>query len=315
MINSSIFQQCIHETNATSWSSPYRGKVRDVYTINSKTLGIVATDRISAFDFILDKPIPFKGQILNTLSKYFFDQIEDIIPTHIIDVPHPNVTIAKKCEALPVEVVVRGYLTGHALRTYNSGKRILCGIPLPEGMKMNQKFEQPILTPTTKAMEGHDEDISRDEIIKQNILSEDVWNEVESYALKLFGRGTQIANKRGLILVDTKYEFGFFEDKLHLIDEVHTPDSSRYFYADEYQYAFENEQPQKQLSKEFVREWLMSQGFDGKTGLPPSLPDDFRIEVYEKYRNLFTLLTEQEFSPTSSENFNQYLEALFYRYK
>ncbi len=314
MIQTNILFDAVYLTNVKGFGEPYRGKVRDVYTLNENTIAIVATDRISAFDVILDKPIPFKGQILNTLSKYFFDNVSDILPTHIIDVPHPNVTIAKKCTPIPIEIVVRGYLAGHAWRTYKSGERHLCGVKLPDGLKMNQKFESPIITPTTKAIEGHDEDISRENILKQKIVPEEIYTQVENFALKLFERGTELAQQKELILVDTKYEFGIYNGEIHIMDEVHTPDSSRYFYASEYSDAFEKGLPQKQLSKEFVREWLMSRGFDGKTGQPSSLPDEFRLEVFEKYKHLFAILTQKEFNPVSTKGLDSQLADIFSQY-
>ncbi len=306
---------CIVRTHINIVEEPYRGKVRDVYKLNETTLAIVASDRISAFDHILKQPIPFKGQILNTMAAFFFDKVKDIIDTHIIDVPHPNVTIAKACSPLPVEVVVRGYLVGHSWRVYKSGSRELCGVTLPDGMVENQAFEQPILTPATKATEGHDEDISEAEIIKRGIVDESLWNNIRTTALQLFERGQQIARENGLILVDTKYEFGLNNGKLTLIDEVHTPDSSRYFYADEYEQRFAKGERQKQLSKEFIREWLMSKGFQGLEGqILPDMDDDFRWKVFERYAELFETVTGNNFNPVSTANFNETLKSVIQPY-
>lgn len=306
---------CIVSTHLNNISEPYRGKVRDVYKLNNEILAIVASDRISAFDHILKQPIPFKGQILNTMAAFFFDKVKDIVETHIIDVPHPNVTIAKACEPLPVEVVIRGYLVGHSWRVYNSGTRELCGVPLPGGLVENQKFDQPILTPATKAQEGHDEDISETEIIKRGIVEESIWKQVRELAFKLFARGQEIARQNGLILVDTKYEFGLRNGKIILIDEVHTPDSSRYFYADEYEERFSNGERQKQLSKEFIREWLMSQNFQGLEGqVLPDMPDDFRWEVFERYAELFETVTGKPFTPVPTTNFDETLKNVLQPY-
>jgi len=288
---------------------PYRGKVRDVYSLSEKKLGIVVTDRISAFDHIMKQAIPFKGQILNQLAAFSFEQVRDILPVHLLSVPHPNVTIAKKCKPIPVEVVIRGYLTGHAWRVYKSGERMICGVPIPDGMKEHQKFPEPILTPATKAAEGHDEDISEAEILEKKIVSESVWSEIRTKAFQLFRRGSEIANKQDLILVDTKYEFGFFDGELTLIDEVHTADSSRYFYANGYEERLKKDLPQKQLSKEFLREWLMDNGFQGLEGQKlPDLPDEFRLEVYHRYKELYEKLTGRSFQPESTENFDNLLE-------
>ena len=287
---------------------PYRGKVRDVYSLSEKKLGIVVTDRISAFDHIMKQAIPFKGQILNQLAAFSFEQVRDILPVHLLSVPHPNVTIAKKCKPIPVEVVIRGYLTGHAWRLYKSGERMICGVPIPDGMKEHQKFPEPILTPATKAAEGHDEDISESEILEKKIVSESVWSEIRTKAFQLFRRGSEIANKQDLILVDTKYEFGFFDDELTLIDEVHTADSSRYFYANGYEERLKKDLPQKQLSKEFLREWLMDNGFQGLEGQKlPDLPDEFRLEVYHRYKELYEKLTGRSFQPAVTENFDNLL--------
>ncbi len=291
---------------------PYRGKVRDVYSLGEKKLGIVVTDRISAFDHIMKQAIPFKGQILNQLAAFSFEQVSEIVPVHLLDVPHPNVTIAKKCDPIPVEVVIRGYLTGHAWRVYKSGKRMICGVPMPDRMKEHQKFPEPILTPATKATEGHDEDISEADILKRNLVSETIWSEIRTKAFQLFHRGSEIAKKQGLILVDTKYEFGLFDGELTLIDEVHTADSSRYFYAEGYEERLKKGKPQKQLSKEFLREWLMDNGFQGFEGQTlPDLPDDFRMEVYYRYKELFERLTGRSFQPAGTENFDDLLKNIF----
>ncbi|XWN38025.1 MAG: phosphoribosylaminoimidazolesuccinocarboxamide synthase [Balneola sp.] len=302
---------CITETAVKDLKS-YKGKVREVYNLGSDKLGIVVTDRISAFDYIMKQAIPFKGQILNQMAAFSFNKVKDIVATHIIDVPHPNVTIAKKCDPVPIEVVIRGYLTGHAWRTYKSGLRELCGAPLPEGMKEHDKFPEPLLTPATKATEGHDEDISEADILKRGIVDEKLWNEIRETAFKLFERGTEIAARQGLILVDTKYEFGLYNGELTLIDEVHTTDSSRYFYLDGYEERQAKGEPQKQLSKEFLREWLMEHDFQGLDGQTlPDLPDSFRLEVYERYAELFGLLTGVDFEPKLEKDFDGVLEELF----
>ncbi len=302
---------CITETAVKDLKS-YKGKVREVYNLGSDKLGIVVTDRISAFDYIMKQAIPFKGQILNQMAAFSFNKVKDIVATHIIDVPLPNVTIAKKCDPVPIEVVIRGYLTGHAWRTYKSGLRELCGAPLPEGMKEHDKFPEPLLTPATKATEGHDEDISEADILKRGIVDEKLWNEIRETAFKLFERGTEIAAQQGLILVDTKYEFGLYNGELTLIDEVHTTDSSRYFYLDGYEERQAKGEPQKQLSKEFLREWLMQHNFQGLDGQTlPDLPDSFRLEVYERYAELFELLTGVDFEPKLEKDFDGVLEELF----
>lgn len=309
-------EHCITETSLSEFKPPYKGKVREVYELTSDTLGIVVTDRISAFDFIMRQAIPFKGQILNQLAQFSFDTVSDIVPIHILDVPHPNVTIAKKCSPVPIEVVIRGYLTGHAWRTYKSGLRELCGVSLPEGMKEHQKFTKPILTPATKANEGHDEDISEADILSKGIVSEELWEEIRTVAFKLFARGTEVAGKQGLILVDTKYEFGLFNGELTLIDEVHTTDSSRYFYKEGYEERQANNEGQKQLSKEFLREWLMENNFQGLEGqVLPDLPDSFRLEVFKRYSELFEMLTGTAFVPALEKDFNSTLSQLFEKYQ
>ena len=293
----------------------YQGKVREVYTLNSQTLGIVVTDRISAFDFIMHQAIPFKGQILNKLAEFGFNKVSHIIPNHIIDVPHPNITIAKKCVPIPIEVVIRAHLTGHAWRTYKSGKRMLCGVPLPEGLSEHDPLPEPILTPATKSSEGHDQDISEEKILTEGIVSSVIWAEIREKAFELFKIGQEVAREQGLILVDTKYEFGMNVDELTLIDEVHTTDSSRYFYFDGYEQRQKDRQPQKQLSKEFLREWLMKNDFQGINGQNlPYLPDSFRIEVYKRYEQLYEQLTGSFFTPTIIKDINRDLKVVFSQY-
>lgn len=274
----------------------YKGKVRDVYTIEDKLMVMVVSDRISAFDVVLPRPIPYKGQVLNQVAAIMLDATKDILPNWVKSVPLPNVTIGIKCDTFPVEMVVRGNLTGHAWRTYKSGQRVLCGVTMPEGMKENDFFPEPILTPTTKAHEGHDEDISREEIIAQGLVSKEDYEQLEKYTLALFKRGKELAAKRGLILVDTKYEFGKSGDTIYVIDEIHTPDSSRYFYAEGYDENQKAGKQQKQLSKEFVREWLMENGFQGKEGQSvPEMTDEFVNSVSERYIELFENITGQKF--------------------
>ena len=274
----------------------YRGKVRDVYNIGEKYLVIVASDRISAFDYILPKPIPFKGQVLNQVSKHFFDAVQDLVPTHVVATPDPNVTIGLKCKPIPIEVVVRGYLSGHAWRTYRDGKRELCGVALPEGLRESDRLPEPIITPATKSSIGHDEDISEREILKSGILDATEWGQIKHYALTLFQKGTEMAASQGLILVDTKYEFGIYDDDIYLIDEIHTPDSSRYFYAEGYEQRQANGDRQQQLSKEFVREWLIANHFQGLEGqVMPDMPEVFVEEVSERYIGLYEKVTGKAF--------------------
>lgn len=276
----------------------YRGKVRDVYTIHKNWLVMIASNRISAFDVVLPKPIPFKGQVLNQVAAYMLQQTEDICPNWLVTSPAPNVAIGKRCEPYKVEMVVRGNLTGHAWRTYKSGERNLCGITMPEGMRENEYFPQPIITPTTKASVGHDEDISREEIIKQGIVAEKEYEQLEQYALALFKRGKEIAASRGLILVDTKYEFGKIGNEIFLMDEIHTPDSSRYFYADGFEERLESGAPQKQLSKEFVREWLIQNNFMGKDGqIVPVMNDEWIQTISNRYIELYEKLIGEKFHP------------------
>lgn len=274
----------------------YNGKVRDVYSIENDLLVIVASDRISAFDYILPKPIPFKGQVLNQLAAKFLRATEDIVQNWLIDTPDPSVAVGHKCEPFRVEMVIRGYLAGHAAREYKAGKRMLCGVALPEGMKENDKFATPIITPATKADKGHDEDISREDIIAKGIIAEADYVLLEKYTRELFQRGTEIAADRGLILVDTKYEFGTKNGEIYLIDEIHTPDSSRYFYADGYEERQAAGEKQKQLSKEFVREWLIANNFQGLYGQTiPDMPDDFVETVSNRYIELYEKITGENF--------------------
>ena len=281
----------------------YHGKVRDVYNINNDLLVMVVTDRISAFDVVLPKGIPFKGQVLNQLAEQFLTATEDIVPNWRISSPDPNVTIGHHCTPFKVEMVIRGYLTGHAWRTYNSGARTLCGVSLPDGMKEHQKFKEPIITPSTKADEGHDEDISKEEIINQGIVTLEEYEQLEKFTRAIYQRGTELAAERGLILVDTKYEFGKKEGQIYLIDEIHTPDSSRYFYANEYKHRFDHDLPQKQLSKEFVREWLMENGFQGKENQQvPEMTTEFINSVTERYIELYEKVSGKKFLKNEHQN-------------
>ncbi|MFO8002010.1 MAG: phosphoribosylaminoimidazolesuccinocarboxamide synthase [Marinilabilia sp.] len=281
----------------------YKGKVRDVYNIDDQYLVMLVTDRISAFDVVLPKGIPFKGQVLNQIAAKFLDATADIVPNWKIAMPDPMVTVGHHCEPYKVEMVIRGYLTGHAWREYKAGKRELCGNPLPEGMVENQKFEQPLITPTTKAVVGHDEDISRDEILRQGLVSEEEYAQLEKYTMALFQRGTEMAADKGLILVDTKYEFGKKDGQIYLIDEIHTPDSSRYFYADGYEERLRKGQPQRQLSKEFVRQWLIERGYQGEEGQQiPEMTEDYIKEVSERYIELFEKITGETFQKAKAED-------------
>ncbi|MBO4244485.1 MAG: phosphoribosylaminoimidazolesuccinocarboxamide synthase [Bacteroidales bacterium] len=282
--------------NFKGQTNVYHGKVRDVYTINNDKLVMVATDRISAFDVILPKGIPYKGQILNQIAAKFLDATKDIVPNWKLATPDPMVTVGQKAEAFPVEMIIRGYLTGSSWRTYKSGAREICGVKIPEGMKEHQKFPKPIITPTTKAAEGHDEDISKEEILKRGLISPEDYAQIEEITYKLFERGTEIAAKRGLILVDTKYEFGKIDGKIVLIDEIHTPDSSRYFYSEGYEERFAKGEQQKQLSKEFVREWLMANGFQGKDGQKvPEMTDEIVAGISARYIELYENITGEKF--------------------
>tara|TARA_Y100000739_G_C20570668_1_gene447606 strand:+ start:95 stop:1030 length:936 start_codon:yes stop_codon:yes gene_type:complete len=280
----------------------YTGKVRDVYYFKDKIVMIV-TDRISAFDVVLPRPIPYKGQILNQIAEKFLNMTEDIVPNWVENVPDPNVTIGKSCKTFPVEMVIRGYLTGHAWRLYRSGKREICGVIMPEGMREHDRFPEPIITPTTKAKVGHDEDISRENIISEGIVTETDYLKLEDYTLKLFNRGTKYAKSKNLILVDTKYEFGKNDDKIFLVDEIHTPDSSRYFYEDTYQDLQNQNQNQRQLSKEFVREWLIDNGFQGKEGqVMPEMNDERVNLISERYIELYENITGEKFIKRNTEN-------------
>ncbi len=303
--------QSIKETNFNfpGQSSFYKGKVRDVYTINNAILTMVVTDRISAFDVVLPKAIPFKGQVLNQIASKFLKATEDIIPNWVLDTPDEMVTIGRICEPFKVEMVIRGYLAGHAWRTYESGLRTICGVNLPEGLKENDKLPEPIITPTTKASVGHDEDISKEDILAKGIVSMHDYDALEKYTHKLYKRGTEIAAERGLILVDTKYEFGKIGDTIYLIDEIHTPDSSRYFYADGYQERQDQGLPQKQLSKEFVRKWLIENGFQGKDGqLIPEMTDDVVGSISSRYIELFEQITGDTFIRNNQENIMNRIE-------
>jgi phosphoribosylaminoimidazole-succinocarboxamide synthase len=281
----------------------YKGKVRDVYSIGEELLVMVASDRISAFDHVLPVGIPCKGQVLNQVATIFLKATEDIVPNWLIEVPDPNVAIGYRCEPIKIEMVIRGYLTGHAWRTYREGKRTLCGVELPEGMKENDPFPQPIITPSTKADEGHDEDISKQEILKQGIVDEEIYAQLEKYTHALFQRGTEMAKSRGLILVDTKYEFGLKDGQVMLMDEIHTPDSSRYFYAEGYEERQEKGEQQKQLSKEFVRQWLIEHGFQGLDGQQmPEISADFVELVSARYIELFEKITGRKFEKVDASN-------------
>lgn len=292
--------------SATNFSLPgqtgfYKGKVRDVYFLDDMMVA-VATDRISAFDHILPRPIPYKGQVLNLLAGYFLDATRDIVPNWKVSMPHPNATLGLRCEPIRLEMVIRGYLAGHALREYKAGKRILCGEKMPDGMKENEAFPEPIITPATKADEGHDVDISGVDIVRQGIVSQSVYDELVRITKALFARGTEMAAKQGLILVDTKYEFGWYRDTLYIIDEIHTPDSSRYWYAEKYASNLAQDLPQEHLSKEFVREWLMSKGFQGLEGQSmPQMDDAIVSQISERYIHLYEKMTGSVFVQTNDD--------------
>jgi phosphoribosylaminoimidazole-succinocarboxamide synthase len=299
--------------------SVYNGKVRDVYTLENGLLGMVASDRISAFDHILPKGIPFKGQVLNQVATMFLDATKDIVPNWLIATPDPSVAVGYACEPVRVEMVIRGYLSGHAAREYKLGKRILCGVTMPDGMIENDKFPEPIITPATKAEEGHDEDISREDILAKGIVPEHIYLQMEKYTRALFQRGTEMAAERGLILVDTKYEFGIRNGEVILIDEIHTPDSSRYFYAVGYEDRQKNGEPQKQLSKEFVRQWLIENGFQGLEGQQmPFMPDEFVNTITDRYIELYEQITGKKFQKSDTtdiqariqKNVDAYLKSL-----
>lgn len=288
----------MHKLNFKEQTNFYSGKVRDVYTIKNKYLVMLASDRISAFDVILPRPIPFKGQVLNQIAAYMLNATKDICPNWLLTVPAPNASIGYKCTPFKIEMVVRGYLTGHAWRTYSTGNRILCGVNMPDGMKENDEFPSPIITPSTKADAGHDEDITADEIITQNLATKQEWQQISQYAMQLFQRGKEIAAKQGLILVDTKYEFGKFGNNIILMDEIHTPDSSRYFYAEGYKERQLRGEKQKQLSKEFVREWLIENNFMGKSGQTvPEMTDEWIQVISNRYIELYEKLIGQAFKP------------------
>lgn len=289
--------------NFPGQKSVYHGKVRDVYDINDELLIMVATDRISAFDVVLPKGIPYKGQVLNQIAAKFLDATADIVPNWKVATPDPMVTAGLRCEGFRVEMIIRGYITGSAWREYQAGNRNICGVIIPDGMKENQKFPTPIITPTTKADAGHDENISKEEIFEQGIVSKEDYELMEKYTYALFQRGTEMAAEKGLILVDTKYEFGKKDGKVYLIDEIHTPDSSRYFYADGYEEKFRNGEPQKQLSKEFVRQWLMDNGFMGKEGQQvPEMTDEYVESVSERYIELYEHIVGEKFIKADAEN-------------
>ena len=274
----------------------YHGKVRDVYFLDGERIAMIATDRISAFDVVLPKGIPYKGQVLNQIATYFLEATKDIVPNWLLSTPDPMVSLGHRCEPFRVEMVIRGYLTGSAWRAYKAGERTLCGIQLPEGMRENEAFPEPIITPTTKEDEGHDENISREEIIRTGLVSEEDYKQLEAYTYSLFRRGQEMARERGLILVDTKYEFGKKDGKIYLIDEIHTPDSSRYFYAEGYEERFARGEEQKQLSKEFVRQWLIAQGFQGREGeVIPEMTPEYCQSVSERYIELYELVTGRPF--------------------
>lgn len=281
----------------------YSGKVRDNYNLVEQVMVLVATDRISAFDCILPRSIPFKGQVLNQTAVHFLEATRDIVPNHFISSPDPNVTLGLRCKPIPIEMVVRGYLCGHAWRVYKSGERMLCGNRMPDGLRENDPFPEPLITPSTKSMIGHDEDISEAEILKSGLVDHEEWATMKHYALALFQRGTEMARANGLVLADTKYEFGYHDDRIVLIDEIHTPDSSRYFYLEGYEERLERGESQKQLSKEFVREWLMANGFQGKDGQEaPVMPDDVLDEVTNRYIEVYETLTGQAFVKAETDD-------------
>ena len=290
-------------------SAFYKGKVRDVYTINHNILVMIASDRISAFDVVLPNGIPYKGQVLNQIAAQFLNATKDIVPNWLISSPHPNVSIGKMCEPFKIEMVVRGYLAGHSARTYQSGLRNICGVTLPEGLKENDKLPFPIITPTTKASKGHDEDISKEEIIKQGIVSKEHYEQLEKYSLAIYARGQEISNKMGLILVDTKYEFGLFNNQIHLMDEIHTPDSSRYFYLEGYDERQLKGVEQKQLSKEFVRKWLIENDFQGKDGqVIPEMNEEWINQISARYIELFEKVTGHKFIKSNYNQINKDVE-------
>lgn len=293
----------------------YKGKVRDVYTLSNGLLVMVVSDRISAFDVVLPRGIPYKGQVLNQVAAHFLEATKDIVPNWVLAVPDPNVTVGKYCEPFKVEMVIRGYLSGHAWREYKAGKRQVCGVAMPDGMKENDKFPEPLITPTTKASVGHDEDITREQIISSGLVSEEHYTQLEKYTRALFRRGQEMANKQGLILVDTKYEFGLADGKITLMDEIHTPDSSRYFYLEGYEERQRNGEPQRQLSKEFVREWLIENGFMGKEGQQvPEMSDEFVQMVSERYIELYEKVTGMKFQKAEAADVEKRAEQNILKY-
>jgi phosphoribosylaminoimidazole-succinocarboxamide synthase len=312
MKNSSITSS---EFNFPNQTNVYHGKVRDVYSIGEEYLVMIASDRISAFDHILPKGIPYKGQVLNRVATLFLEATRDIVPNWLVGVPDPNVAVGYRCAPIRIEMVIRGYLTGHAWREYHAGKRVLCGVMMPDGMIESQAFPEPIITPATKADEGHDEDISREEIIAQGILDEKTYSELERITRALFQRGTEMAAEQGLILVDTKYEFGFRNGEIMLMDEIHTPDSSRYFYADGYEERQQKGEAQRQLSKEFVRQWLMENGFQGLEGQQmPFMPDEFVQVVTDRYIELYEVITGDTFEKIDNSAINERILANTVKY-
>jgi phosphoribosylaminoimidazole-succinocarboxamide synthase len=298
MNTATAFPQCIGSTslNLKGTSSVYNGKVRDVYVIDNKLIVMVVTDRVSAFDVVMPRPIPYKGQVLNQLAAYFLEATRDICPNWLISVPDPNATIGVLCKPYKVEMVIRGYLSGHAWREYKSGKRVICGVAMPDGLRENDPFPEPIITPTTKSDHGHDEDISAEEIIARGIVPEQEYRQLEAYTRALYKRGSEMAAGKGLILVDTKYEFGFSSNRIYVMDEIHTPDSSRYIYKDGYEERQQKGEPQKQLSKEFLRQWLIENGFQGLEGqIVPRFTDEFVDAVSQRYIELYECITGEKF--------------------
>ncbi len=304
-------ENCITETQFKfpQQTAVYHGKVRDVYVVDNKLMVMVVSDRVSAFDVVMPRPIPYKGQVLNQLAAYFLQATKDICQNWVIDVPDANVTIGVLCKPYKVEMVIRGFLTGHAWREYKAGKRIICGVTMPDGMRENDAFPQPIITPTSKSDKGHDQDITREQIIKQNIVPEKEYEMLEKYTRALYERGVKMAIEKGLILVDTKYEFGNANNKIFLIDEIHTPDSSRYFYADGYQERLQKGEAQRQLSKEFLRQWLIENNFQGLDGQTiPEFTDEFVTKVSDRYIELYEKITGKNFEPSNTQNIYQRIE-------
>jgi phosphoribosylaminoimidazole-succinocarboxamide synthase len=300
---------CSTNFNFPHQQQVYKGKVRDVYTLNNDCMVMIASDRISAFDVVLPEGIPYKGQVLNQVATLFLQASKDICPNWLIGTPHPNVSVGYACQPIRVEMVIRGYLSGHAWREYKAGKRIICGVSMPEGMKENDRFPTPIITPASKAEEGHDEDISRDEIIEKGLVPKEIYFQMEAYTKALFQRGTEMAAQKGLILVDTKYEFGMHNGKIMLIDEIHTPDSSRYFYAEGYTERQQKGEKQKQLSKEFVREWLIANNFQGLEGQKvPAMSEKWVNEISDRYIELYEKITGKIFVRTNTDNLSQQIE-------